>query len=1150
MEHRDVSIGNQTFVRPGDRYLPYWRVGLGLVLLGLVLLLFALWQDVRTASLDFDHHAAALHEDVLQKLRVNEVLLAGFAAHYAVTGDMARPEVAGYIRDMLARYPHIHTMGVRTYPAHEPVPELDADSVLHIDLAMERAIASGEAVASSPFPLADGGQAYALVQPVGPRQATDQAPGQPRHPPVLVSLVVQGRSLLDSSLFPNASLTLLHGGAATHKALYQSFADEADRLARTVFPLLSYSNKLAGVGQPFVLHIEKQLGWEVISLPVLLVLGVFMPGTAIVLAFYIRAKRASETTRVNAERALRESEARYRSLVENAAEAIVVFDAGTGRFMEVNPNAERLFGIRRDQLLRLNPLSLSPAKQPDGRSSKDVACRRIEQALAGETSEFEWLHQDAQGNPVYCEIRLARLPDTDRRLIRGSMTDITERRRAQQQLVDTKNFLEALYDGSPDMIFLFSRRGYLVDVNQSAVMESGFTREELLGKDFEVLMGVHYTREGVTSRAREALAGRRQVFQWVARCKDGLEFPVEVRLSRVSGNRKAGQEKAYVLAVVHDITSRKRAQDALFQEKERAQTTLQSIGDGVITTDVIGVIDYANPVAEQLTGWRSSKARGRPLGEVFRVLDERSRESLPDPVARCLVENQTVSHTEHTLLVRDDGNEFAVKLTVAPIRDRQGAVSGAVLVLHDVTEMREIARQLTYQATHDPLTGLVNRREFEVRLECALETARTNGHGHALCYVDLDQFKVVNDTCGHSAGDDLLAKLSTLLRTKVRDSDTLARLGGDEFGLLLEGCPLEKAQEIAESLRQLIEGFRFSWQDNRFAVGVSIGLVPVTGENGNLTDVLSAADAACYMAKNLGRNRVYVSRPGDVALAQHHGEMQWVQQLRQALEEDRLELYGQRIQSVLDPLGGYEHYEVLLRLTGDKGTPVLPSAFLPAAERYHMMPAIDRWVIEHAFAAVRKVRQLRQHVTLSINLSGQSLGDDRFLDFVLEQLEKPGMIPELICFEITETAAIAHMGSAMSFIARLREMGCRFALDDFGSGLSSFAYLKSLPVDFLKIDGRFVRDVVQDPANRAMVGSITHIGHVMGIHTIAEFVENQAILDQLRTLHVDFAQGFGIGRPVPLSECLRSLDIEAEQGLETVANRHAKTLALQPTFSH
>ncbi len=1145
MEHRDVSIENQAFVLPGERYLPYWRLGLGWVLLGLVLLLFVLSQDVRDARLIFDRQVAALHEDLLQKLRVNEVVLAGFVAHYAVTSDMARPEVAGYIRDMLARYPHIHTMGVQTHHPLEPFPGLDANSIRHLQPAMEQAKDSGEAVASYPFELSDGGQAYALVQAIAPRQST----GQPRHPLVLVALVVQGRSLLDSSLFPNARISLLHGSTSANNELYQSSPAEAGRVARTVFPRLTYVNNLDGVGQPFILHIEKQLGWDIINLPLLLVLGAFVPGTAIVLAIYIRAKRASESARISAERALRESEARYRSLVENAAEAIVVFDADSGRLLEANSNAERLFGIGRDQLLKTDPLCLSPPEQPGGQSSRDLACLKIEQALAGETPVFESLHQDAAGNALYCEVRLARLPDGDRRLIRGSMTDITERRRAQQQLVDTKNFLEALYDGSPDMIFLFSRRGYLVDVNQSAVMESGFTRDELLGKDFEVLMGVHYTREGVTSRAREALAGRRQVFQWVARRKDGQEFPVEVRLSRVSGNRKAGQEKAYVLAVVHDITSRKRAQDALFQEKERAQTTLQSIGDGVITTDVTGVIDYVNPVAEQLTGWRSSDAGGRPLGEVFRVLDEQSRESLPDPVIRCLAENQTVSHTEHTLLVRDDENEFAVKLTVAPIRDRQGAVSGAVLVLHDVTEMREIARQLSYQATHDPLTGLVNRREFEVRLECALETAHTNGHGHALCYVDLDQFKVVNDTCGHSAGDDLLTKLSTLLRAKVRDSDTLARLGGDEFGLLLEGCPLEKAQEIAESLRQLIEEFRFSWQDNRFAVGVSIGLVPVTGENGNLTDVLSAADAACYMAKNLGRNRVYVSRPGDAALAQHHGEMQWVQQLRQALEEERLELYGQRIQSVLDPLGGYEHYEVLLRLTADKGTPVQPSAFLPAAERYHMMPAIDRWVIEHAFAAVRKVRRLRQHVTLSINLSGQSLGDDRFLDFVLDQLERPGMIPELICFEITETAAIAHMGSAMSFIARLREMGCRFALDDFGSGLSSFAYLKSLPVDFLKIDGRFVRDVVHDPANRAMVGSITHIGHVMGIHTIAEFVENQAILDQLRTLRVDYAQGFGVGRPVPLSQCLRSLDLETEQGTKTVANGQAGNLRFQPTFS-
>ncbi len=1150
MEHRDGSTAQPALVRPDDRHLPLWRLGLGWVLLGLALLLFALWLDFRNARLGFQDQATALHADLLQKLQINEVVLAGLSAHYAMTGGTARPEVTGYVHDMLARYPHIHAMAVQPYPPQPGTVGVVDSALPTLRLAMERAVASGQTVASSPFQLTEGEAAYALVQPVRSRQPAEQSAGRAGHPSVLAFLVVQGRSLIDNSLFPDADITLLQRASSHEGQIYRFIARQADRLARAVFPRVSYMNSLDGGNQAFTLRTEKQLGWDTISLPLILALGAFVPGTAVVLAFYIRAKRASEAARTDAERALRESEARYRSLVENAAEAIVVFDADSGRFTEVNQNAERLFGMSRDQLLTLDPLSLSPERQPGGQYSTQAAGQKIEQALAGKTVEFEWLHEDARGEALYCEVRLARLPHADKRLLRGSLTDITERRRAQQQLVDTKNFLEALYDGSPDMIFLFSRRGYLVDVNQSALSECGYTRGDLLGKDFEMLMGTHYTREGVTARAREALAGRRQVFHWVARRRDGKEFPVEVRLSRVSGNRKAGQEKAYVLAVVHDITARKRAQDALFQEKERAQTTLQSIGDGVITTDVTGIIDYVNPVAEQLTGWRSDEARGRPLGEIFRVLEEQTRESLPDPVTRCLLENRIVCHTEHTLLVRDDEQEFAVKLTVAPIRDRQGKVSGAVLVLHDVTEMREIARQLTYQATHDPLTGLVNRREFEVRLEGALEMARTNGHTHALCYVDLDQFKVVNDTCGHSAGDELLSKLGSLLRAKVRDSDTLARLGGDEFGLLLECCPLEKAQEIAESLRRLIEEFRFSWQDNHFTVGGSMGLVPVTGESGNLTDVLSAADAACYMAKNLGRNRVYVSRPGDAALAQHHGEMQWVQQLRQALEQGRLELYGQRIQSVLDPLGGYEHYEVLLRLTADKGDRVLPSAFLPAAERYHLMPVIDRWVIEHAFAAVRRVAHPCRHVTLSINLSGQSLGDDRFLEFVLEQLRKPGMIPEFICFEITETAAIAHMGSAMSFIARLREMGCRFALDDFGSGLSSFAYLKSLPVDYLKIDGRFVRDVIQDPANRAMVGSISHIGHVMGIHTIAEFVENQAILDQLTVLGVDYAQGYGVGRPVPLAQCLQSLDRNAEYQPTTYANTPADSLGLpQPAVS-
>jgi len=435
------------------------------------------------------------------------------------------------------------------------------------------------------------------------------------------------------------------------------------------------------------------------------------------------------------------------------------------------------------------------------------------------------------------------------------------------------------------------------------------------------------------------------------------------------------------------------------------------------------------------------------------------------------------------------------------------------------SESRQVKQKLSYQACHDALTGLNNRYEFERRAARLLATVKQDKSEHALCFMDLDQFKVINDTCGHKAGDEMLRQISIVLTNTVRHRDTLARLGGDEFGVLMEYCSIDDAYRVATSLQKAIQDFQFTWEGRIFKIGVSIGLAPIIDDMGSLTDLLKRADASCHMAKEKGRNRIHVYDTEDIEMAQRHGEMQWVARINQALEEDRFCLYAQTIV----PLNGStdKHYELLIRMVGAKGEIIPPDAFLPAAERYNLMSKIDRWVIKRAFSLLANNPALQKEITFySINLSGQSLTDPAMLEFIITQLKESGINGNNICFEITETAAISNLYTADRFIMALKQYGCQFALDDFGSGLSSFGYLKNLPVDYLKIDGMFVKDIVDDPIDRAMVKSINDIGHVMGMKTIAEYVENDEIRTILTEIGIDYAQGYGVGRPQAIDKLI------------------------------
>ena len=564
-----------------------------------------------------------------------------------------------------------------------------------------------------------------------------------------------------------------------------------------------------------------------------------------------------------------------------------------------------------------------------------------------------------------------------------------------------------------------------------------------------------------------------------------------------------------------EVSERESIQLKLIEEKERAQVTLSSIGDAVISTDIEGIVDFINPAAEQLTGWKSNEAIGQPLEIVFNIVNEATRMQCENPVDRCIRENKIIGLANHTILISRRGVDIAIEDSAAPIRNLKGDLIGIVLVFHDVTQARRLANKLSYQATHDPLTELNNRREFERRLHNAISNSSERSSEHAMLYIDLDQFKIINDTCGHVAGDELLRQISSLLETSLREGDTLARLGGDEFGILLENCYLEKATEIAKLICKLIKEYLFIWEGQPFHIGGSIGLVPITKHSKTLAEIMSAADMACYSAKENGRNCVHIVDAFDTEVIARKGELLWVSRLRHALQNNSFVLYFQKISNTFI-ISETEHVEILLRLK--EGSDIIsPGTFIPAAERYNIMPDIDRWVINAVFEYCNENKADNLLWKCAINLCGESMCDGSLIEYIQQQQKKYHVLPGQICFEVTETAAITNLNKASSFMIKLKALGYCFALDDFGSGMSSFAYLKNLPIDFLKIDGVFVKDIAHDPIDYAMVKSINEIGHAMGLKTIAEFVENNAILKKLEEIGVDFVQGYEIGHPEPLS---------------------------------
>lgn len=563
------------------------------------------------------------------------------------------------------------------------------------------------------------------------------------------------------------------------------------------------------------------------------------------------------------------------------------------------------------------------------------------------------------------------------------------------------------------------------------------------------------------------------------------------------------------------VSITKSLQSKLYMEKELAEITLHSIGDAIITTDIHGKITQINPIAEELTGYSHRNSIGKDFYTVFNIdipPEDIDKETELQRVLNNL--DIFVSTDSPRTLVNKSHNEYAIEYTLAPIVTENRQISGSVIIFRDVTEVRALSSQLRYYASHDSLTGLINRRQFEQHLETAFKSVQVNKEQHVVCFMDLDQFKIINDTAGHEAGDEFLKQLSFMLQSLLRRSDLLARIGGDEFGIFLEDCNIENALAIADKIRKEIKSFRFVWANNSFEVGASIGLATLDHTTVSLTELMRNADTACYISKEEGRNRIHLFDPDDEDIKKRQGELEWIQHLKDALVNNDFVLHCQTIMNI--GTSDKKHCEILLRLKSKEGNIVPPMSFIPAAERYEIMPDIDKWVITNTIKFLTSNSKYINNHIFTINLSGQSLGRKGFDKFIIDTLTTNKIDPSIICFEITETAAISNLTKAVEFIKSLKAIGCYFALDDFGSGLSSFNYLKNMPVDYIKIDGHFILDICDDKTDLAFVEAINRIGHIMGIQTIAEFVESKDVLDKLSDIGVNYAQGYFIDKPKPL----------------------------------
>ena len=681
-----------------------------------------------------------------------------------------------------------------------------------------------------------------------------------------------------------------------------------------------------------------------------------------------------------------------------------------------------------------------------------------------------------------------------------------------EEIQDKEKLFSEFARTLPEIVLVHDER--ILMANESAASLVGLEPEQLEGRDVADLVKPAYRalfRKTMANRLAGEAAPRRLEIQLINGAERGLWVEAQSSVVEFHGTNA-------ILTIARDVSYRKSLEVSLSRSKRQAQYTLESISEGVITTDNDGRIDYMNRAAESMTGANRDDAAGHKSGELFTLIDEADRRPLGDPVERCLSMRRRVNMGRRALLLSRDGeHEHSIEITASPIKGPGNSISGTVVVFHDVSEIRGLTQQMSYQATHDALTGLINRREFERRLQEAMDSAHAEEGHHILFYMDLDRFKAVNDSCGHLAGDNMLREVAVLIKDQVRDSDFVGRLGGDEFGTILNGCPIDKARQIATDICNAVADYRFVWKDKIFNIGISVGLVEISHASGALQDILSAADSACYVAKQRGRGQVHVYSARDEAIARERGDIQWLRQLQEALHESKFELARQPIIATGSGEESGPAVEVLIRMPDEHGRHTNSADFLRSAERYQLMPQIDRWVVNATLGAINAGKiKLASHRSCAINISGQTLGDEGFLGFVVEALDHSGVSPANVCFEVTESAVSTNVQHAQRFIEVLHGIGCEFALDDFGSGLGSFSSLKHLPVDYLKIDGTYTRNLSSDQVNQEMVAAMIKLARTMDFRVVAEQVEEQEDFDWLRDIGVDFVQGNFVDPPTTL----------------------------------